>query len=226
VSLRLLETLRAEGGRVALLDRHLARLAASAGAFGYAFEPDGVRDRIAAALVGAAPADVHRVRLTLGPHLDVEVEAARLDGFAFRTVWLCPEPLAEAGGPLCVHKTTDREHYERPYRAALARGADEAVLVNARGEVVEGTRTSVWVERGGRLLTPPLGAGGLPGVARAVVLETVPAAAEATLTPGDLRTADALFLSNAVRGLVRVRLLDESGRGGAEYGPPPLPRTS
>lgn len=210
MSVRLLETMRAERGRVPLLDRHLARLAASAEALGYAFRGGAVRDALAAALDRAAPADVHRVRLTLGRGLDVDAEASPLDADVFQTVWLCPEPLAEAGGPLCVHKTTDREHYERRYREARARGADEAVLMNARGEVVEGTRTSVWAEHNGQMLTPPLSAGGLAGVARAVLLETFPGAGEATLTPDDLRSADALYLSNAVRGLVRVRLPDES----------------
>ena len=204
MSPQLFETMRAEGGAVALLDRHLARLSASAVVFEYSFDADAARDAVAAAVRAAAPAPVHRVRLTLGAA--VAVEATPLGGGAFATVWLCPDPLAEAGGPLCVHKTTDREHYERPYREARRRGADEALLVNARGELVEGSRTSVWVERDGRMLTPPLAAGGLPGIARAVLLEALPGAAEAVLTPDDLRAAGALYVSNALRGLVRVRL--------------------
>ena len=200
----LLETMRAEAGRVDLLDRHLARLSASAQTFGITCDAVLVRTALAEALARAAPAPVHRVRLTLGAA--VAVEATPLGGGAFATVWLCPDPLAEAGGPLCVHKTTDREHYERPYREARRRGADEALLVNARGEIVEGSRTSVWVERDGRMLTPPLAAGGLPGIARAFFLETLPGAAEAVLTPDDLRAAGALYVSNALRGLVRVRL--------------------
>lgn len=203
--------MRAEAGLVALLDRHLARLAASAVAFGFATREAEVRAAVARALADAAPAPVHRVRLTLGAGTadaaDVRAEAAPLTGAPFQTVWLCPDPLREAGGPLCRHKTTARDHYEAPFRAALAAGADEAILVNARGETVEGSRTSVWVRRGGRLLTPPLTAGGLPGVMRRWLLDTRPDAAEATLTPADLRAADALYVSNALRGLVRVRLV-------------------
>ncbi len=164
-----------------------------------------VRDAIRDALRRAAPAPVHRVRLTLGASLDVQ--ASPLGPATFQTVWLCPDPLVEAGGPLCRHKTTDRAHYERPFAQAQARGADEALLINVGGEVVEGSRTSVWVRRGGRLLTPPLASGGLPGVLRAHLLETRPDAAEALLTPADLIGAQALYVSNALRGLVEVALL-------------------
>ena len=76
---------------------------------------------------------------------------------------------------------------------------------------MEGTRTTVWVERAGSLLTPPREAGGLPGVHRAHVLATHPGAAEATLTWSDLRAAEAVYLANAVRGLQRVAVFDRSG---------------
>ena len=192
--------------QVAWLDRHLARLAASADMFGLACDDAAVRAAVAAA-VGTAE-DVLRVRLTLGPD-GLDVRAAPLDGAPFETVWLCPDPLVEAGSPLCRHKTTRRAHYEAPFERARALGADEALLVNADGELVEGSRTSLWVRQDGEWLTPRLAAGGLPGVARAVLLATLPRAHEARLEPADLLNADALAVSNALRGLCPVRLLRE-----------------
>ena len=201
--LRLLETMRADDGRVALLDLHLARLASSAEALGHALDPDAARRAVERAAGRGGPL---RVRLTLGRGGDVDVEAGPVEGGPFRTAWIDPEPFAEAGSPLCRHKTTARAHYRARYERALARGADEAVLVNADGLVTEGARSTVWAERGGRLLTPALSAGGLGGVFRAHVLDTDPRAEEADLTPDDLRTADAVSLTNAVRGWMPVRL--------------------
>ncbi|HEX9950899.1 MAG TPA: aminotransferase class IV [Rubricoccaceae bacterium] len=212
----LLETMRAEAGHVALLDRHLARLAASAPVFGCAFDESQTQAVVADALARAEPAPTHRVRLTLGDR--VHAEAKPLVGAPFRTVWLCPDPLREAGGLLCRHKTTRRAHYEAPYRRALAMGADEAILVSGAGEIVEGSRTSVWIRRGDAWLTPPLAAGGLPGIARAVLLASLPGACEARLTPDDLRTADALAVSNALRGLCPVSLV--GAQAGAAGEPP------
>ncbi|MDT7857719.1 aminotransferase class IV [Rubrivirga sp. S365] len=216
---RLTETMRAEGGAVALLDLHLARLARSADALGYALDADAVRRAVEHAAVwagrgGGEAAQI--VRLTLGRGGDAEVETRPLDGRPLRLAWIDPEPLAEAGTALCQHKTTARAHYRARFDRALARGADEAVLVNAAGLVTEGTRTTVWAERGGRLLTPPLAAGGLAGVFRAHVLATDPRAAEADLTPDDLRNADRVLLTNAARGWMPVRLLPAppgDGRG-------------
>ena len=127
---------------------------------------------------------------------------------SLETAWVDPEPLPEAGTPVCVHKTTDRAHYDRRLARARDRGADEAILLNTWGNVAEGALTNVWVEVGGRLWTPPLDAGGLGGVMRAHVLATDARAGERPLTPADLRDADAIFLSNAVRGWMPVRLVE------------------
>ena len=78
---------------------------------------------------------VRGVRLTVGEKGDAEVEAWPLDAAPFRTAWVDPEPFAEAGTWQAVHKTTARDAYHQRHDRALARGADEAILVNARGEV-------------------------------------------------------------------------------------------
>ena len=136
------------------------------------------------------------------------MEAWPLDGDPLRTAWIDPELLGEAGGPLCTHKTTARDHYRARAERARQRGADEAVLVNAAGEVTEGTRTNVWAETAGRLWTPPLASGGLAGVMRAHVLATDARAGERVLTAADLQAADALYLSNALRVWMPVRLVE------------------
>ena len=205
----LFETLRLQDGTIPRLDLHLARLTASARSFDIPFAPDRARDELAAAVRGRE--GTTRVRLTLDPDGTVHIELAPLPDRPFRTAWVCPDPMPEAGGPLCRHKTTARDHYETRFRAARAAGADEAIVLNGAGEVCEGTRSNVWIERAGRLWTPPLASGGLGGVERAHLLATRPDTAEAVLTPADLWRAPAVYLSNALRGLMRVGLV--SGRG-------------
>lgn len=200
--------MRAEGGQVALLGRHLARLGRSAAHFGYPLLDEATRRRVTEAV--ADRDDTLGVRLTLGPGGEVEVVTWALVEGALQTVAVHPDPLAEAGGALCVNKTTRRGHYQRRAAWAQTHGVDEALLVNERGEVTEGTRTNVWVERDGRLWTPPLSSGGLPGVMREHLLATLPEAGQAVLSSGDLRTADALYLSNALRGWMPV-ILREAG---------------
>ena len=92
-----------------------------------------------------------------------------------------------------AHKTSDRSVYPR------TGGAFETLYTDADGYLTEGSFTSIFVERGGVLLTPPLSRGALPGVLRAELIETG-RAAEAELTPADLEAG--FFVGNALRGLV------------------------
>ena len=203
--------MRADDGRIALLDRHLARLAASAGALGYGLDADTVRHQVEGAGVGPG---AWGVRLTLGQAGDAEVRTWPLENEPMRTAWIDPEPFPEAGSVRCVHKTTDRGHYRQRYGRALALGADEAILVNENGEVTEGTRTTVWAHVGGRWLTPPLASGGLAGVMRAHLLHTQRGHGVSALTPDGLRQSGGLALSNALRGWMPVRLLNPDGASG------------
>jgi branched-chain amino acid aminotransferase len=106
---------------------------------------------------------------------------------------------------------------------ARARGADDAVMLNDRGEVTEGTTSNVYVARRGAVATPPVSAGILRGTTRTRVLDLCAAngvpAAEAVLAPDDLRGADEVFLSSSVRGVVPVTRIDDVPVGGGRPGP-------
>lgn len=200
---QLIETLRLEDGRYPRLAGHLARLEASAAWLSFACDLDAVRERLAAQPV----AGLFRVRLVLDKTGSVEVSAHRLAAEAQgpRRALLAAQPI-ESANPLRCHKTTARAAYD----AALAEitGQPEifdVVFLNERGEVAEGARSNVFVERDGVLLTPPLSSGALPGVLRAELL-AAGQAREAVLYPADL--ASGFLLGNALRGLISVCLDD------------------
>lgn len=104
-------------------------------------------------------------------------------------------------------------------KQARAEGAHEALLLDGRGFVTEGSSSNVFSVSGGRLLTPPLAAGILEGVTRGIVLrlarELGLATQEVPLRPEDLETADELFITSTVREVLPVvRLGDRSVGGG------------
>ncbi|HSO09774.1 MAG TPA: aminotransferase class IV, partial [Desulfoprunum sp.] len=87
------------------------------------------------------------------------------------------------------------------------------LFVNRRGEVTEGCITNVVVYADGRYRTPPLTSGLLPGVMREQLLQDRERpVVEAVLTPANVMAAEAVYLCNAVRGLVRVRLRQGAGK--------------
>src|SRR5579859_4711359 len=86
---------------------------------------------------------------------------------------------------------------------AHAHGFDDALLVNEKGELAECTSANIFLVRGGRVLTPPLTSGCLPGVTREVLLEVTAQTDieinEESLTPEDLSSAEEVFISSTTR---------------------------
>ena len=147
-----------------------------------------------------------RVRLTLDKAGALDVQAVAFDGAAPEVRVAAPaEQPIDSRDVLRRHKTTVRPLYDAALRSLPADSpVFDLVFLNERGEVAEGARSNVFVERDGVLLTPPLDSGALPGVLRASLLASGKAR-EAVLWPEDL--AEGFWLGNALRGLVRVTLL-------------------
>lgn len=201
----LIETLRADGGRARRLEAHLARLAGSAGYFGFAFDLAAARDAVARHLAqreGPRPLRL-RLRLTRDGSLDVASRPLELEGAErWLRLALDPEPV-QSTEPLLYHKTDLRAPYER--RRERHPGADEVLLVNERGELTEGTTSSLLVRMDGRWLTPALECGLLPGVLRAELLDRGEVE-EAVLRPADLARAEEIHLASSLRGRRPARL--------------------
>ncbi len=199
----LLETLLWEPGRgYFLLARHLARLADSARYFHYGYEDGAGAAALGEAVASGRPAPL-RVRLTLARDGSCRVEASSLP--APRTRWraaLAAEPI-DTQETFLFHKTTYRETYERARRGRP--GVDEVILWNEGGEATEGTRTNLVARLDGRLVTPPLDCGLLPGTFRAELLARR-RIAERPLRLADLARASEVYLINSVRRWVRADL--------------------
>jgi para-aminobenzoate synthetase/4-amino-4-deoxychorismate lyase len=112
-----------------------------------------------------------------------------------------------SGDVFLRHKTTRRELYEREYARARVEGLADVIFMNERGEVTEGAISNVFIRRDGKLLTPPLRSGVLPGVFRRHLLETDASVEERVLTLADFEAAESVFLGNSVRGLREVMLV-------------------
>jgi para-aminobenzoate synthetase/4-amino-4-deoxychorismate lyase len=105
------------------------------------------------------------------------------------------------------HKTTARHLYEAEYLAAKQKGYFDVIFRNERDEITEGAISNIFIEKNGTLFTPPINSGLLAGTFRRFVLQSGDwDAQEKVLTVEDLKIADRIYASNAIRGLVEVRL--------------------
>lgn len=101
--------------------------------------------------------------------------------------------------------------------AAQARGFDEALLLNERGEAAECTGANVFIASGSQVWTPPLNSGCLPGITREVLLGEIQAPGirigEKMLTTGDLERADEVFITSTTRDLLPVTQIEDQKVG-------------
>ncbi len=235
------ETVRTYGGEPFALGEHMARLTRSAARVGIAMPIPaadfGMEIRVA---VRAArnPESYARAMLTRGSGpvgLDPALAVAPLRAVLVEP--LVPLPVAfYRDGIAVVTVRTERAadaaqgakvgNYLQSLLAlkdARARGAHEALILDAAGCVVEGTTSNVFLVRGGEIVTPPEQANILPGITRAHLLDI---AAElghpvrfAALTPADLASAAEVFISSSLREVLPVVRIDDRPVAGGLPGP-------
>jgi branched-chain amino acid aminotransferase len=106
---------------------------------------------------------------------------------------------------------------------ALGRQAQEALMQNLEGELVECAQSNFFLVRGGEVLTPPVDAGLLPGITRQFVIDLARASGqacrEARLRPADLATADEAFITGTTRDITPVVQVDAAPIGAGVPGP-------
>ncbi|MFS2216477.1 chorismate-binding protein [Telluria sp. Tellsp104] len=196
---------RADGCRH--LERHLARLGASAAYFGHPFKPDLARAAVVEACAALPDDAPHRVRLALRPDGEIVVQTGVLAPLQEPVAVLLADAPTRAHDVFLRHKTSIRSRYDAAWRAAESAGAFDTLFFNERDELTEGGRSNVFVKIGGRWYTPPLSSGVLPGVMRGVLLDD-PAwgAIECPLTRESLARAQEIVVCNALRGPLRAVL--------------------
>lgn len=227
----LFETMRTRGERVLLLDEHLARLRAGAAIVELPAPPDAaLRAAIGTALNASPwPEAVARLTVTRGPDRGRGLEPSpdltpsvvvRVTPFAAPPVETYRRGVAAVTShirrnetsPLSRLKSLNYGDNVLARRAARQRGADEALLLNTRGEAACAAAANLFIVRAGQLLTPPVESGVLAGITRGTVLELAAAlgipARIAPLTAEDVCDAQEAFFTNTVHGVMPLTRLD------------------
>ena len=111
---------------------------------------------------------------------------------------------SEFAGTKYLSWSENLARYERVHE----QGFDEAVLLNERDEVAECTSANIFAVHGENVSTPPLSAGCLPGVTRALLLQEIHVPnltiCEKRILRSDLESADEVFITSTTRDLMPV----------------------
>ena len=106
---------------------------------------------------------------------------------------------------------------------ARTAGVDEAVLLNERGFLAEGSATNIFLISSQMLITPAVENGVLPGITREAVLESAKSMGIMTIVKlvelGELLTAREAFLTNSILEIMPLTRLDDKPIGSGKPGP-------
>lgn len=221
-------TLRVYRGLPFAFERHWARMARDADRLGIPIPYE--RDSVCRAAIALVKANCH-------PECMARVSFVKNQG----GLWAQADGLPETDlliftRELAAWPATERLHLETsgifahgqfagtkmlswvPHAAVLEsahrQGFDDALLTNENGQLAECTSANVFLVRGGKILTPPLSSGCLPGITREILLEIVPRAGmelrEQELRPEELSGAEEVFISSTTREVAPIALISPS----------------
>ncbi len=235
----LFETMRAYGGKVFRLDRHLERLAGSAETLGIAVDKSVLKDAVMETIDANGLSEA-RIRLTV----------------SIGEGGMVPDP-ASCGQPTVLvvageYRPLPNEVYDKGYRAivssvrrnsrspisgmkslnylesmlarqeARAAGVDEAICLNEEGFLAEASTSNVFLVGEGALRTPGLTSGILPGVTREAVLKLAGklgiTTVEDDITLDELLQADEAFITNSVVEVMPLTEVDGKPVGTGKSG--------
>lgn len=193
----LIETFSVEHGVPKYVCEHLQRMQKSAETLGFPFDETAARTALSTAACGDG---ILRLELSRGGRFSTsarplsESKTARVE---------ISETRVDSRNIFLRHKTTKRDWYAASTRKIASGEVYDVIFQNERGEITEGSRSNIIVEKDGKFYTPPAECGLLEGVGRRVLSDKL---TEKILYPSDLYSADAIYSLNSVRGLKKVNL--------------------
>jgi branched-chain amino acid aminotransferase len=234
------ETMRVYGGTPFRWNGHLDRLEHSCELLSipWAYSRAELRERVAETLRANDLADA-RVRLSItrgessglappedaDPTVVIQISSLPRGGTEGEETWDDPEVLQTVKTQRVPDRAIPSAAKTHNYlNAILARletrvsDADEALMLDAEGNVAEAATANLWFVTDDALRTPSLDGPILPGITREVVLEIARSEGipveEGTYTPDDVRNADEAFLTSSIREIRPVAKLDGVEIGG------------
>ena len=182
-------------------EQHLERLRTASRYFAFPFDVEDLKQKIEEECQACDINQDYRLRISLSKSGEIAVDCQALESLSptFCQAKLCLQE-ANLQQAFTYFKTTHRPH--------LNLGKHEKIYHNIRGELLETSIGNLVLKIAGKLYTPSIRLGILPGIYRQHLLETGQIE-EKVLTLADLTQAEAIYGCNAVRGLYELILQEE-----------------
>lgn len=193
VNLKLVETMLFENGEMKDKEAHIQRMKNSAEELGFKFNPEIFNVKIFSDCI---------LRILLHKDGSFETQMLPISGNKSNRVVVSQKPINSAE-PLLYHKTMHRPWYKMSMHKIKMGEVYDEIFINEKGELTEGSRSNIVIEKEGKWFTPPVKCGLLNGVLRQKMLQDGKVE-EKILYLDDLKLAEKIFCINSVRGVVEV----------------------
>jgi len=191
-----------------LIEIHLQRLSESAAYFSFPYDTEKLLRQLRSLVNNFDIDQRYKVRLLLDYKGNFDIYSSVIEPDISKKSARFSLKRIVSDDVFFFHKTTRRHLYDYEYRKVKEQGLYDLIFLNNRGEVTEGAISNVFIKKRGTYYTPPVECGLINGVYRRYLIQSrVFRIKEKVLYKKDLKTADAVFLTNAVRGMVKVELV-------------------
>lgn len=191
---KLIETIKAENGKLLFEEEHFKRLENSAKHFGFKYQQPEIKKEKKDGIL----------RILLDKNGNYEYEYKDLNENTNDTITISPIVI-NSSNELMYHKTTYRPWFLESYKNIHYGNIYDEIFFNEKGELTEGARSNIILDIDGKLYTPPLSCGLLNGIYRQKMLDEGKCS-EKILYKNDLINADNIYCVNSVRGMKKVVL--------------------
>jgi para-aminobenzoate synthetase / 4-amino-4-deoxychorismate lyase len=200
----LIETMLITEGKIQYLSRHLQRLKLSANYFTIPCSIASIMNSLkqyAAKLSGKV-----RLRLLLRSTGEISVQHQPVASQPAQPGCIAISKHAtHSKDPFLYHKTTSRKLYNEEFKKYSAQGYFDVIFINEKNQITEGSISNIFIQIKGQYYTPPCSCGLLNGIQRQIMIKKLKAQ-EKFLSLKDIKRADNIILTNAVRGATSVTL--------------------
>ena len=200
----LFETLRTENGSVQFLARHMRRVVASARVLEIPVPDEDLVSQAIDELLAATPYEVGRLRLSFSKERFIATHESYTSEEKPLKVIVSQE----------LSSTVGRQYKVFPYSArlnllqeAMTAGCDELIQIDQHDRVCEGAVSNYAFRIGGQWRTPPITAGILPGVIRAIAVEKCGVVVK-DLSRADVTSCEAAIVLSSLKIALPVASID------------------
>lgn len=205
---QLIETFLLRDGSVKLLGSHLDRLEESASYFDFNFKRRDISARIKNFTDRLNPRHDYKIRILLFKDGSLKISSQIQSVLSAKKSFVVfSRKITDSRNIFLYHKTTNRNLYNQELKFWRKLGCFDCIFKNEKGEVTEGAVSNIFIEKDNKLFTPPLSSGLLNGTCRRHLLEGAGGRIkERVLFERDIVSANKIYLTNAVSGIIPVRL--------------------